>query len=120
MLIAINVTFNKTVKLLFIVTSSNISFVPQQDSFDISDEIDGSANSYTITYADSMADTICSSAEIQASSCNGQVCGHQFEVFLSSCVPSADITITVFAANILGSGQTSSSITIGMIIILLL
>ena len=65
-----------------------------------------------------MSGTICSSAEIQASSCSsGQVCSHQFEVDLSSCVPFADITITVFATNVLGSGQTSNVITIGIIII---
>ena len=124
LLIAINVTFNKTVELTSIIMITKLPIIVlnyyQQDSFDISDEVDGSANSYTITYADSMVGTICSTVEIQASLCNSHVCGHQFEVATSSCVPSANITITVFATNVLGSGQTSSLITIGKMIIIII
>ena len=100
-----------------IIIVTKMVIVPHlQDSFNISDEIDGSAQSYTITYTDSMTSTVYSSVGIQASSCDGQMCGHQFEVSSSSCVPSADVTITMFATNILGRGQTSNPITIGIVI----
>ena len=113
MLCLIRQLSNNDIASIIIVTK----IIPhQQDSFNISDEIDGSAQSYTITYTDSTTSTVCSSVEIQASSCDVQMCGHQFEVSSSSCVPSADVTITVFATNILGSGQTSNPITIGIVI----
>ena len=80
----------------------------------ISDGIDGSAISYTITYMDSITGDPCSLATITASSCVEGICKHTFEVSLSSCPPCVDINVTVYATNILGNGAIiSDPITIG-------
>lgn len=77
----------------------------------ISDGIDGSSISYTITYMDSASGDLCSSVTIPASSCIDGICNHAFEVPLSSC-PCMDINITVYSTNILGNGATSDPLTI--------
>ena len=88
-----------------------------QESFIISDTIDGSATSYTITYADSLSGSTCSSSTISASLCESGTCRHLYQVSNSSCPPCVDINITVFASNILGNGSTSDVITIGCLYI---
>ena len=79
----------------------------------ISDGIDGSATSYTISYLDSISGDLCSSATIPASLCVEGMCNHTFEVSTSSCPPCVDINITIYVTNILGNGAISDPITIG-------
>ena len=85
-----------------------------QNSFNISDEVDGSASNYTIIYSDSTFGSICGSAMIPSSVCVGGICSHMFNVFTSSSCPSSTgITVTVFATNVLGNGPLSDPLTIG-------
>lgn len=73
-----------------------------QDSFNIAEGIDGSALSYTISYSDSMSEIICHSTTISASSYDGGMCSDVFIASASLYPPLTDITVTVFATNILG------------------
>ena len=83
-----------------------------QDPFNIFKGIDGSAKSYTITYSDSSSGSSCASATIPASSCEGGVCSHRFDISSSPCRLSPDITLTAFATNILGDGPSSEAVRI--------
>ena len=78
-----------------------------QNSFNISDRIDGSPTFYNITYSDTTFGSTCGLATIPAFSCEDGICTHTFDIFTSSCSPSTGITVTVFAMNILGNGPTS-------------
>ena len=84
-----------------------------QESFTISDGIDGSATSYTITYTDTLSGDTCGRATIPASVCLNRMCSHVFEVSSSNCRPFSDINVTVFGTNILGNGTVAQSVTIG-------
>ena len=83
-----------------------------QDPFNISEGIDGSAKSYTITYSDSTSGSSCGSATIPASSCEGGVCSHGFDISSSPCRLSPDITLTAFPTNILRDGPSSEPVRI--------
>ena len=85
----------------------SVNNVLTQAPFYFSDGIDGSTTSYTITYSDSTSGRICGSATIPASSCDGGICSCRFDISSSSCLPSADVSVTVFASNILGNGPMS-------------
>ena len=78
-----------------------------QASFLVSDGIDGSPLFYNITLLASS--TSCGSAEINASSCRDGICNYEFEVTSTSCSPSTDISVTVFASNVLGIGEASQT-----------
>ena len=81
-----------------------------QVTFNVSDNIDGSATSYTIQFSDSTSSTDCKdSVTIPASSCSGRVCNYEFEIANSSCSLSADITVTAFATNVFGDGRHSTT-----------
>ena len=84
-----------------------------QDSFTITDGIEGYAISYTIIYTDAVHDVTCGTAAILASSCVSGNCSHTFELSTSSCHPYADISITVFGTNQLGNGSVSEPVTVG-------
>ena len=84
-----------------------------QDSFNITEGVDGSALSYTISYSDSVSGINCHSTTISASSCDDGICSDVFEASASLCPPLTDITVTVFATNILGNGPTSIPKNIG-------
>ena len=84
-----------------------------QESFTISDGIEGSATSYTITYRDSTYNGICGSATIPASSCVGGMCSHTFEASTSVCPPLSDVNVTVFGTTQLGDGAVSNPVTVG-------
>ena len=88
----------------------------QRHTFNISDDIDGSPIRYTIIYSDSSNKKLCSMDIIEASSdsCEEDVCTHMFDVSSSSCSPSTDISVSVFATNILGDGPHSAAIQIGL------
>ena len=72
-----------------------------QNPFIIYEGIDGSVISYTINYSDSNTGELCAST---SASCVGGVCGGGFDASSSSCRPSADINVTVFAVTNLGEG----------------
>jgi hypothetical protein len=91
-----------------IVTIIMLELIMMQDHFNISDGIDGSANSYNITYTDAVSQIICASVEILASSCSNGICEHEFRIFSSECASSAlHIVVAVAGANVLGTGRPS-------------
>ena len=74
----------------------------------ISDGIDGSATSYTLTYYNSVSGIICGSAIVPASTCVDGMCRHFFTYKESTCnSPSVSVNVTISAANLLGSGPPS-------------
>ena len=89
-----------------------------QSSFNISDEVDGSALSYTLTYNNSLSGISCGSATVPASSCVNGVCQHSFTYEGSACSSaSVGVNVSISAANVLGSGPSSYSMTVQGIII---
>ena len=85
-----------------------------QDSFNITDGIDGSAVNYTITYSEPTFDSICGSDTIPVLSCDRGICSHVFDIPISSSCPSSTaITVKVIASNKLGNGTAVNSITTG-------
>ena len=84
-----------------------------QDFFNISEGIEGSATSFTVIFSDAVSDITCDKATLSVSSCCGGTCRHVFKVSSSSCPPSADIAVTVYATNILGNGTHSEPMIIG-------
>ena len=80
----------------------------------ISGGIDGSITNYTITYSDSTFGSSCGTVNIPASSCISETCTHYFDIFKSSsCPPSTAVTVSVVAANFLGSGRSSPPLVRG-------
>ena len=72
--------------------------------------IDGSVITYTINYTDSNTGEICGS---NSASCVNGMCNGMFNVSFSSCSPSSDINVTVFALTNLGEGPPTIPITEG-------
>ena len=72
---------------------------------------DLSPTSYTINYSDATFGTLCGSTTIPITLCESE-CIHMFNVSLSACPPTANINITAYATNILGSGPQSEPIVI--------
>lgn len=80
----------------------------------ISDGFENHVTSYTITYSDSATGNICSMSFITpASSCQDGMCRHTFKVSSSYCNPSANVTASVVATTMLGSGTASDPLMIG-------
>ena len=70
---------------------------------------------YTLYYSDTSAEGGCSDSDtIHNSLCNEGICRHDFQVS-SSCLPSNDITMSVFATNILGTGPHLTQLITGII-----
>ena len=70
--------------------------------------------SYTIIYSASNSGDICESATISASSCDQHhICEHVFEVSTSSCQPTTDIDVAIFADSTYGRGPTSNPLKRG-------
>lgn len=90
-----------------------------QDSFNISEGIDGSATSYTVIISSDSSNDTCGSANIPISSCVDRVCKYTFKNLSSpSCHEYNDfsrkLSVTVFASNILGNGLPSVPSFVGM------
>ena len=85
----------------------------------ISEDIDGSTLLYTINYTNSMSGVVCKSIDIPASECANGKCEHDemtpFEI--PACPDLRHISVTVSATNLLGTGQPSSAITLGNVIV---
>ena len=78
-----------------------------QSSFAISDEIEGSALSYTLSYNNSLSGVSCGSAIVPASSCVDGLCQHSFTYEGSACHSAFGVNVSISAANVLGSGPAS-------------
>ena len=74
----------------------------------ISNEIDGSALSYSISYYDSTFSILCGSAIIRPSSCINGTCRHVFDLALSSCIMGTKFILTVVATNVFGDSPVSN------------
>lgn len=72
---------------------------------------DLSPTSYTINYYDATFGILCGSTTIPLTLCESEYV-HMFNVSLSACPPTANINITAYATNILGSGPQSEPIVI--------
>ena len=87
-----------------------------QDSFNISDGIDGSVTSYTITIFSSTGES-CDSITLQASTCGEEIYNYRLENLTSSCYSSSSqVMLTVFASNIIGDGVPSVPTFVGMFV----
>ena len=82
-------------------------------SFDITDTISGSITSYNIVYGGNMQNK---------TACLEDNCEYTVDLPSSICSISSesDIDVTVAAANLLGFGQPTEPITIGMFCLLIL
>ena len=78
-----------------------------QDSFNISNMVDGSALYYIMNFIDSNRD-MCNSSNVSASSCVQKVCVVS-PVYLAGCAQGGSINVSVSAFNLLGEGQTTYS-----------
>ena len=84
-----------------------------QESFYITDDIDGSATSYTVTYLplDTLSGRNCYPVQdlIPAPSCLGGVCYSNYSLSSdgNSCSHSSNISVGIHATNILGNGPKS-------------
>ena len=77
-------------------------------SFAITDTIYGSTTSYSIIYG--------SSNEMQNEiACSNNTCEYTVDLPPTICSTINDVNITVSAANLLGSGQPTESINLGML-----
>ena len=86
-----------------------------QDSVTVSNGFEVQVPSYSISYKDSNTDNICTQiTTVPSISCadNG-VCEHTFKVSSSRCHPSTNITVTVIAMSMFGSGLESAPQMIG-------
>ena len=94
------------------IPSITLNFdLTMQSGYNISNEIDGSALSYFITFSDN---GICDNATVSLSACQDGVCSHYFNVSSSPCSFSTnDVAVSVFATNIFGNSLRSSAIVEG-------
>ena len=76
--------------------------------YNISDGIDGSASSYTITYTDSTTGVACVSATVPAATCVNSTCEHKLQLPSSSCSDLSKILVQVSGTNRLGSDPSLS------------
>lgn len=81
-----------------------------QGAFFISDDINGAAVSYTVTYSDVTSGNSyeCDSKTIMVSSCENRICSHRFQVSsMPFCKNSMHMIVAVFATNLFGNGNKS-------------
>ena len=99
-----------TVHAYHFVVLQIIMVIVFQRSFNITEGIDGSATSYTIVYTD--AGILCDFIKVPAFRCQGGLCSHLFDVSSSHCVNSTNISIAIYATNLLGDGPASEPFSI--------
>ena len=80
----------------------------------ISDNIDVSPVSYTITYTDFTSGRICDSFTVPSSICQDGLCRHLFEIS-PPCSINNDTCISVFSTNALGDGPHSHPVIFSLI-----
>ena len=83
-------------------------------SFNISEEIDGSANTYYLTYSDPSSRESCGSTSVDASTCVNGICysNYSYERLLPDCIDLEAINVTVHALNVFGNGSKSEPVQI--------
>lgn len=99
-----------TVHAYHFVVLQIIMVIVFQRSFNITEGIDGSATSYTIVYTD--AGILCDFIKVPAFRCQGGLCSHLFDVSSSHCVNSTNISIAIYATNLLGDGPASEPFSV--------
>ena len=112
---SVRVTFNESVhfsliKLMTVLPKSNIpnNYYSQQNPFFIFNDVDGSATSYTAYFVDTSSDKGCDSRTIDSSVCVNGTCCIIYQILRDSpCSHSSNLTVTVYATNILGNGPES-------------
>ena len=82
-----------------------------QDSFNISNTVDGSALYYTMNFIGTSS-VICNSSNVSVSSCSQRICMVP-PVQLARCSQTGNVNIVVSAVNLLGEGP-ESSLSIGI------
>ena len=78
-----------------------------QDSFNISNMVDGSAFYYIANFIDSSS-VVCNYSDISASSCDEKRVCTVSPVQLTDCSQDGNINVSVSAFNLLGKGQASN------------
>ena len=79
----------------------------------ISEDIDGAALSYNITYTDSTTGVQCASTDmLTASLCVNKTCEHKLDLPFLSCSDSVEISVQVSGTNRLGNGVTSTPVLV--------
>ena len=114
----LNESLNVIIILLFVLVLYYVSYPQNSSNFYISNTINGSDTSHTITYSNRNGDS-CGSVTFptNSESCGEGTCRHLFNVSSSSCPPSDDIIVTLLATNVFGNGPMSDSITVGKLCI---
>ena len=94
-------------------------FLFMQESFFVSDRIDGSATSYTITYTNPRYGLICNRAVVPASQCVNGICSNHLNLSSSNCSSNSsafsEVSVSVFGTNVLGNGTSTNPVTIGQL-----
>ena len=87
-----------------------------QNPINISDDVDGSASSYTITYYSLFSGSICGRATIPVPSdfCVNGICRHVFDSSSSVCNDVTQFYVTAYATNVFGDGTPSTPIYVNM------
>ena len=93
-------------------TIMSYSLKTQSLEFNITDGITGSLISYTVIYSDSHSNNSCGLSTILVPSCERSICSHLFQVSASSCSPSSNINVSMFATNVIGDGPLSRPVMI--------
>ena len=84
-----------------------------QTSFNITDDIDGSATSYIIEYSEVPTNSVCATETVSPSaSCVDGLCTHFFDISRSGCDLSGPISVAVSGVNRLGQGVPSNPVLI--------
>ena len=83
-----------------------------KNPFKISEEIDGSATTYYLTYIDAFTNEFCGSTSVNASMCVNGICfsSYSHERLLPGCIDSEVINVTVHALNVFGNGSKSEPV----------
>ena len=87
-----------------------IQTLSKQDSFNISNTVDGSALYYNVNFIDSNS-VVCNSSNVSAPSCSQRTCILS-PVQLTSCSHTGNINVTMSAVNLIGQGP-DTSISVG-------
>lgn len=80
-----------------------------QEPFEISQGINGSPTSYTLTYSDPFLQVTCGQFVIMANTCINETCINVLNISKLSCPHDSNIIVEVYATNVLGNGPTTVS-----------
>ena len=89
----------------------NLCHASYKVPFNISEERDGSAITYFLTYTDPSTDECSGSTSVDASTCVNGMC-YSYESLPPGCIDSKVINVTVHALNVFGNGSKSEPVHI--------